>query len=295
MRYSIYLFLFVLASCFSNLVIGDEPYDLPPLHHPVEIPIPVDMSLPSQFPLGDQNELVCDTCHGIEKLEEIPLDEVNIDEHNFLHFGPYPDLTDFCYHCHEKQDHDRYNLHLMIDKQGEIDDSACIYCHTETPDPTIRDQANEMEFRLPKAKLCYGCHLKTPHLNALVHMKEPEEKLLELKHLAEKEYAVNLPLDEEGQIACITCHSPHQAGVIDPDTPAGRVVEENPVAEGIIYKRTAWSRVFSEDKAKRLQEWKAEQKNRFTLSEYQRVEKEILLRLPAKDGTLCLSCHEFED
>jgi hypothetical protein len=31
------------------------------------------------------------------------------------------------------------------------------------------------------------------------------------------------------------------------------------------------------------------------MPEYLRVEKEILLRLSAKDGTLCLSCHEFED
>jgi len=31
------------------------------------------------------------------------------------------------------------------------------------------------------------------------------------------------------------------------------------------------------------------------LPPYQRLKNEVLLRLPAKDGTLCLSCHEFEN
>lgn len=295
MSYLVYSFLLVILSSLSGVVIADEPYKLPPLHHPVEIPIPRGMTIPGEFPLGKQNELICDTCHGIEELKQIPLDEVDLDEADFLHFGPYRDLTDFCYHCHEEQDHERYNLHLMMDDQGEIDDSGCIYCHTEIPDPSIADQAGEMAFRLPKEKLCYGCHLKTPHLNALAHLKEPAQEILDLKHQAEEKHNVKLPLDDQGWIACITCHSPHQAGVIDVDAPEGRVVEENPVDEGVLYKRTAWGRVFSEDKATRLKALKAKQKIEYTMPEYQRVEKEILLRLPAKDGTLCLACHDFED
>jgi hypothetical protein len=295
MKYLTYFLLFVIFGCFSGAVITDEPYKLPPLHHPVEIPIPTGMTIPSEFPLGKQKELICDTCHGIEDLQQIPLDEVDLDEPDFLHFGPYRDLTDFCYHCHEEQDHERYNLHLMIDDQGEIDDSGCIYCHTEIPDPNVADQAGDMEFRLPKEKLCYGCHLKTPHLNALTHLKEPPQETIDLKNRAEEKYNVKLPLDDQGWITCITCHSPHQSGVIDVDTPGGHVVDERPVEEGVLYKRTAWSRVFFKDKATRLLDLKAKQKIEFTMSEYQRVEKEVLLRLPAKDGTLCLSCHEFED
>jgi hypothetical protein len=261
----------------------------------VEIEVPGEMEIPGEWPLGDHSELICDTCHGIEKLTEIPLEEVDLDDPDFLNSGPYDDLTDFCYHCHEKQDHERYNLHLMLDERGNIDDSGCIYCHTEVPDPSVTNQADELEFRLPREKLCYGCHLKTPHLNAHQHLKEADEKLLNTKNQAEKKHHVELPLVDEGRIGCITCHSPHQEGVIDPKTPAGHVVEESPIDEGIIYKRTAWSRLFARDKVKRIETLKAEQPLNFSMPDYQRVEREILLRLPAKDGTLCLACHEFED
>jgi hypothetical protein len=253
------------------------------------------MVIPEKFSLGEHSELICNTCHGIENLKEIPLDEVDPEEENFLHDGPYEDLTDFCYHCHEAQEHQRYNLHVMFDSAGEIDDSGCTYCHTEIPDPKEADAVEEMEFRLPREKLCYGCHLKTPHLNTLTHLQEPDEEMLQRIALAEEEQNINLPLDDEGRVTCITCHTPHQSGVIDPDRAGGTRVEENSIDDGILYKRTAWSRLFANDKAIRLKALKEKQQNQFANPQYQRVEKEILIRLPAKDGTLCLSCHEFED
>jgi hypothetical protein len=274
---------------------ADENYNLPPLHHPVEIAVPASMDTHPQLPLGPHDELVCDTCHGIEDLKQIPLDEVDADAPGFLNLGPYRDLTDFCYHCHEEKDHQRYNLHLMLNEQGEIDDKGCIYCHMEAPDPSVDEQASEMVFRLPKAKLCYGCHLKTPHLNALNHQTEPTEEIRRKMRQAEIEHEVKLPLDDQGEIACITCHSPHQSGVIDPGKAAGKVVQDRPVEDGIAYSRTAWSRVFAKDKTQRLQTLLVKQQSKTALPEYLRIEQEVLLRLSAKDGTLCLSCHEFED
>jgi hypothetical protein len=279
----------------SAVGVAGEDYTLPPLHHPVGIQLPAEMTMPEDFTLGEHSELVCETCHGIENLEDIPLDEVDPDEDNFLHYGPYGDLTDFCYHCHEEQGHERYNLHVMLDREGEIDDSGCTYCHTEIPDPKETTEVEDLEFRLPKEKLCYGCHLKTPHLNALAHLQEPDEEMLQRIALAEEEQKVRLPLDSEGRVTCITCHTPHQSGVIDPDRAGGKSVEERSIDEGLLYQRTAWSRLFAEDKAVRMKALKEEHQKQFAQTHYQRVEKEILIRLPAKDGTLCLSCHEFED
>jgi hypothetical protein len=289
------LFWVVAITLCAETKAAQEAQTLPALHHPVGIMAPDTIKIPSEFPLGKQNELICDSCHGIEGLEQIPLDEVDTEEPDFLRFGPYQSLTDFCYHCHEEQGHERYNLHLMIDEQGQIDDSGCIYCHEETPDPSVVDQADDMVFRLPKEKLCYGCHLKTPHLNAFIHHVEPDEKIREMMRQSQKKYAVKLPLDDQGRIGCITCHTPHQAGVIDPDRPAGKQVEDHPIDKGIVYRRTAWSMVFAQDKAKRLNDLKSIQQQTRDMPEYQRVDKEILLRLSAKDGSLCLSCHEFED
>ncbi|MCG7908689.1 MAG: hypothetical protein JAY82_02830 [Candidatus Thiodiazotropha taylori] len=268
---------------------------MPPLHHPVKILLPAEMEVPEAFILGEHSELICNTCHGVEKLKDIPLDQVDPSVENFLHYGPYGDLTDFCYHCHEEQGEQRYNLHVMLDSTGEIDDSGCTYCHTEIPDPSDDIPIEQMEFRLPKAKLCYGCHLKTPHLNTLTHLKEPDDAMKKRIASAETEQKIRLPLDDEGRVTCITCHTAHQSGVIDPQRAGGRSVEESSIEEGILYRRTAWSRLFADDKADRMSALKEEHQKQFVKPEYQRVEKEILIRLPAKDGSLCLSCHEFED
>lgn len=289
-----YLILWML--CWDAAAMAaEEAYTLPPMHHPVEIGIPDNMQVAEGLPLGSDGEMVCDTCHGIEDLKEIPLDEVEIDDPEFLNLGPYPILTDFCYRCHEQTGHERYNLHQMLDEKGEVDERGCVYCHLETPDPSQADQADELEFRLPKAKLCYGCHLKTPHLNALSHQAEPDEKIREVMRRTEKEQEIHLPLDEAGKVTCITCHSPHQAGLIDPDRPAGKVIEDGSIEDGIAYQRTAWSQVFARDKATRLHALQSKQGKGSIDMAYQRVEKEILLRQSAKDGKLCLSCHEFED
>ncbi|MGD9171717.1 MAG: hypothetical protein PVI97_16970 [Candidatus Thiodiazotropha sp.] len=282
-------------SGMSEISQADEDYSMPALHHPVDIAVPGSMRIPAELSLGAQDQLVCKTCHGVEDLKHIPLDEVDVDAPDFLNLGPYQDLTEFCYLCHDKKGHERYNLHQMLNEQGEIDDRGCIYCHTDSPDPRKPYEASELEFHLAREKLCFGCHLKTPHLNALNHQTEPSDEIRRVMRRAERKYEVKLPLGDQGNIICITCHSPHQSGVIDPGIPAGKVVEEHPVKDGIVYRRTAWSKVFAKDKAQRLEELTARGQGKPGLPEYLRVEKEILLRLPAKDGTLCLSCHEFED
>jgi hypothetical protein len=278
-----------------SLALAEEINKLPPMHHPVAIQLPDSMSIPEELQLGEQQELICDTCHGVKDLKDIPLDEVDTDVPDFLHGGPYQDLTDFCYRCHEESESERNNLHVMLDESGELITKNCLYCHIETPDPTEKNDLDEMEFRIAKEKLCYGCHLKTPHLNAHSHQMEPSKEMREKMVESKKKYHVILPLVEDGKVGCITCHTPHQAGVINKESPAGRQVEDQSVAEGIAYKRTSWSQVFSKDKEKRLEEMIGMHDRAGEIPEYQRIEKEILIRLPAKDGTLCLSCHNFED
>lgn len=288
--------LLMLVCCaLSGTPQADQAYRMPPMHHPVDIAVPASMRIHDELVLGPRGELVCETCHGIEDLKQIPLDEVDVEAPDFLNLGPYRDLTDFCYLCHEEEGHARYNLHLMLNENGEIEEKGCVYCHTEVPDPSKTYEADELVFHLAREKLCYGCHLKTPHLNALNHQVEPSDEIRDVMRRAEDKHGVVLPLGEQGQVICITCHSPHQYGVIDPDTAAGRVLEDQPIEDGIAYQRTPWSGVFEKDKTQRLEELTQRQQGDPDLPEYLRVEKEILLRLPAKDGTLCLSCHEFED
>ncbi len=266
----------------------------PPLHHPVGVPVPETMKVPEAFPLSEDGRIVCKTCHGIEGIEEIPFDEVDRDAPEFHRGGPYRRLLDFCLRCHEPKAYARPNLHQMLDREGNHDEERCRLCHREVPDPKQEVERGELKFRLPPQRLCYGCHLEAPHLNALNHQVEPDEAMRERMAQAERELGVTLPLDPEGRIMCATCHAPHQRGVIDPAHPAGRQVADTDLEEGITYREHPWNRVFQADKRERLEALARETGERYAL-QYRRLKTEVLLRLPAKDGTLCLACHRLED
>ena len=285
--------LMVLVNLFAIAEEGERE-KLPPLHHVVDVAVPDGMSVPEAFPLSADGHIVCKTCHGIEGIEELPFDEVDRDAPEFHRGGPYRRLTDFCYRCHDEQAYRRPNIHELLDEQGGYDEKACEYCHRKAPDPKqVEIRPDDLKLRLPSRKLCYGCHLKTPHLNALNHQVEPDEEMRKRIEQAERAHGVILPLDPDGRITCVTCHTPHPRGVIDPERPAGKQVADTDLEEGITYREHPWDAVFREDKRERLARMAEEVGTRYTLT-YRRLVKEVLLRLPAKDGTLCLACHEFE-
>ena len=271
----------------------EKKIELPPLHHVVGIKPPDDMKMPKEFPLNEQGEIDCETCHGIKDIENIPFDDVDKDADNFHRGGPYNQLIDLCYRCHDKKDYQRPNIHDLLNNNGEYDEEECEYCHKEAPDPEKEIERDELEFRLPPQKLCFGCHLKTPHFNALNHQVEPAKEMRKRMREAEKRLKVILPLDEEGKVMCATCHSPHEPGVIDKEKPAGRQVDDADLEKGVSYIDHPWNHVFQADKEARLQELSRQGGGIHTLR-YQRIQTEVLLRLPAKDGTLCQACHAFE-
>ncbi len=85
--------------------------------------------------------------------------------------------------------------------------------------------------------------------------------------------------------------------MISREKPAGKQVlnngVDNDLDKGITYSEHPWNKVFIEDKKTRLNKLNQETDKNHVLN-YQRIEKEILLRLSAKDGKLCLVCHKFE-
>ena len=257
------------------------------------------MTVNDDFQLGKHSELICDTCHGIKDLDQIPLEKVDKQAKNFLRNGSYKNLIKFCYNCHEskfeQKNMQRFNIHIMLDKQGRLIEKNCTYCHAEVPDPEKDTDWSKLQFVLEPEKLCLGCHLKTSHLNSIQHQVEPSEKVLKQLQKTEQEKNIILPLNKQGDMMCVTCHTPHQRGIIDPDNPGGHQVEQNPVEEGIKYsEKNRWSRVFYEDKLQRFTEMQ-EQHEGLEFPQYLPVQAEILLRLPAKNGQLCLACHNFKD
>lgn len=261
--------------------------------HPFDNPVPERMKTPDDFPLGPGRTLTCDTCHGIIGLKDAPIEKIDKKAPEFLRGGPYRKLIDHCYRCHEREEYKRPNIHKMLDEKGELKKERCKICHAETPDPEEVTDWRGLKFRLATDKLCLGCHLKTPHLNALNHQKKPTDEMKKVMEASEKRYGIILPLDEEGRVMCVTCHSPHEKGVIKSDRPGGRQVADVAVEEGILYVEDLWNKVFEADKKERLEELEKETGKRFEVR-YRKIKGEVLLRLPAKDGTLCIACHQFK-
>ncbi len=286
---------------FSGLV-SAQKQPLPPLHHPVGITLPQNMQVPDDFPLGKQQELVCDTCHGVENLDQVPQAKVNTRVKNFLRSGPYDGsgktLLDFCGNCHEsrfkQKNMQRTNVHKMLDKQGKQIKKNCTYCHASVPDPVKDQDWRKLRFQISPEKLCYGCHLKTTHLNAVQHQVKPSDKVLKQMQRSEQQKQLVLPLDKRGKMMCVTCHSPHQQGVLNAHSKGGKQVAQTSLDQGIQYaKPNFWSRVFAQDKAVRWQQ--LNEVKGLKLPEYRPIKQEALLRLPAKDGQLCRACHVFKD
>lgn len=301
------IFYFLLLIC--SVVFADESNDwqtqsfeqfkrLPDLHHVVDVKLLGEMQPPAEFVLEEDRKIGCKTCHGLEKIAETPYDKIDKNAPDFLRANGTKKLELFCTNCHNKKDHERPNIHLMLNDDGTIKKENCLFCHSEINEQ--RDKLHSLmdtHLRLPPEKVCLGCHLKTPHFNAVEHTNANLKTLEKSKSSArnmkvrlqktERESGVHLPLSENDEVLCLTCHSPHAKGVLGEKNPVSNRVDGD-IKKGVEYEKHSWDEVIEADKKERLE------KIGDVLPPYQRLKNEVLLRLPAKDGTLCLSCHEFE-
>lgn len=297
---------FLLLIC--NLAFADESNDwrtqsykqskhLPDLHHAVDVKLLDEMQPPAEFVLKEGRKITCETCHGLEKIDETAYDKIDKNAPDFLRKDGYKKLETFCANCHAKKAHERPNIHLMLNDDGAIKKENCLFCHSEINEQ--RDKKRNLadaKLRLPVEKVCLACHLKTPHFNAVEHTdtklaadsKSSARNMKEHLNTLETEKGIRMPLGENNAVLCVTCHSSHPEGVLASKNPTGRQVHGD-AKKGVEYEKHSWSEVIEADKRDRLEKLAA------TLPPYQRIKNEVLLRLPAKDGALCLSCHEFEN
>ena len=187
--------------------------------HPLDINAKLDQPLttPADFPLKDGN-FTCDTCHDVYRQCQKRL----FDRYT-LRGAPYPRKTDFCYRCHNRKEYQALNAHHLIQADGALDSKMCLYCHREKPDEKTATY-KQVTFIGDMRALCRRCHpIKGNHPGDFDHMaKAPSAKGLGRMAAMEKTYNIILPLAKDGKMTCVTCHNPHEKGVIAADRPAAK-------------------------------------------------------------------------
>ena len=184
--------------------------------HPVDIAPSENLKdrIPATFPLKKGN-VTCATCHDIvAQCQDNQTERIFIKEQKFLRDAPYDSLMAICYKCHNKADYQKYNPHRQLNAKREIVKQTCLYCHAEIPD--------EEHTRLRDAKLignmtalCIRCHVVEPRQTFHAkHLRKPSDEVLASIKNMEAQHGILLPLSEEGNITCATCHNPHEKGVI---------------------------------------------------------------------------------
>jgi hypothetical protein len=186
------------------------------LRHPTDVAVPDSMrsKIPAAFPLR-HSKINCVSCHSFAVLCAPENPHVSS-----LRGAPYPDRTAFCFRCHDEQQYARLNPHHQRDGSGKIVEEKCLFCHTQKPDES---KATYASIKLIGAveMLCQGCHnMGDKHPAGQPHLVRPTLEYQVRMRTLEKQYGLVLPLDENGKLTCITCHNPHDAGVI-PSTLAG--------------------------------------------------------------------------
>ncbi|WP_456387093.1 hypothetical protein [Desulfolithobacter sp.] len=190
--------------------------------HPVGVTPGPDKKakIPPHFPLTD-GKITCNTCHDLrlQCRDDATLARVNP---AFLRINPFLSRTAICFQCHDERKYRMLDPHNQLDKQGRIREDKCLYCHTRVPDVEYgalrkrRPGDEEVSLMGNLDAICYRCHYKQTKMHPINanHLKKPTRKILRSMRRAERKFAIVMPLDSSGKITCITCHNPHEKGVI---------------------------------------------------------------------------------
>lgn len=182
--------------------------------HPFSMALPAAMRaiVPGYWPLP-ADTVGCVTCHEItHQMYARPLQQrVNP---TFLRGGPYEQLNDFCFNCHDRSAFQKTNPHRHLNPDGSIVSERCLYCHADVPPTGIDTTPDSVTFRAPPERLCLSCHPDTSqgHPAKANHMLTPEPEVLAALESLRTDRGIELPM-RNGTITCTTCHNPHQQGV----------------------------------------------------------------------------------
>ena len=177
-------------------------------HHPLGVkstPATWKMDF-SKTPL-EKEAVVCISCHKPPEC----LGAVGRENPRFLRGGPYNTVEEFCQRCHEGKKFSSLDPHDQIDESGEIYRRKCLYCHVTVPDPGAGGEG--LQYTDTPLALCVSCHQTAPHPTSDHLVPMTREMLVNLRAY-EEQRMVRLPLEPEDRVTCVTCHNPHERGLL---------------------------------------------------------------------------------
>ncbi len=158
--------------------------------------------------------------------------------------------------------------HRMLTPDGEADTEKCPICHEA-----------DLSLSRSKVETCTLCHSTTIHAGVAEHVAASAAAVQRLLS-SKKEGAAELPLTDDGQIFCGTCHLFH-----DP-----RLSAEKALAEAWVPPSTGVPQAVRDSLASQW-EHLARQHNETSADAKFATHSTKALRLPVADGSLCRHCH----
>ena len=183
--------------------------------HPFAVALPdyMEQFIPSGWPLQEQ-KITCLTCHNARiQMSENPLAQLVQSSFVRQPFSRSPDK--FCFSCHQRNDYQRVNPHRQIDPSGTVREERCLMCHQSVPDRKETSDPATITLRGEQTNLCISCHggKDTNHPTRGTHLELMPDSMKEAFTRQCTDRGVCLPL-ESNTITCVTCHNPHQKGVL---------------------------------------------------------------------------------
>lgn len=231
--------------------------------HPVQV-APDRVAVPQQFPLDD-GLLSCASCH----VEPAHTPEVEVPR-PYHRGGPYPDVRQLCYSCHERSEYTRTDPHHP-DNVQDRDDPTCAACHSGPPEEGAAPA--DANLRFPTSESCKTCHEGEVHQGVSSHVG----KKLGPDALATLPSTV--PLGEDATVQCFSCHDVHGVVPGQEARVAHRWTSQRPLAEELRASAIAkeWADLVPAEAI-----WPGTVVT---------PGHPPLLTLPIADGTLCRACH----
>jgi len=227
----------------------------------------------------------CVSCHDEPACDGRPVDP---DDPFFYRGGPVTDVSELCFRCHLEEDMVQFNPHVeSFLADGSINPDTCDYCHVDVPDPASARSIEDIQLRVGSINTCRGCHLTTPHAGTHEHQVEPSEAILAQIRATRERTGIDMLLDPQGRIFCVTCHNPHPPGVLQspPAYPGYGTLRDQPVIPQEFYEDV------TVPETGRRNEALATAGSEAPPLIADNAEPDFL-RLPLQDGELCMACHE---